>query len=95
MTTMNKTPETFVAGETVTFWQGESRRSVEVISVDGNEVIANVAGELMLFAPRESDGWHVALGESEFAVMPDMIRHPKPVPPVKVPLWDRIAEFFA
>lgn len=89
-----QTPEKFVAGETVSFYHGDDQFSVEVVGVDGDEVIANVHGELMVFAPR-ADGKHVALGEPEFAVMPDMIFHPKPVAPVKVSLFNRVVEFFA
>lgn len=90
-----QTPEKFVVGEFVTFYHGEDRFPVEVTAVNGDEVTAEVSyGREVVFTPR-ADGKHVALGQHEYAVMPDVIAHPKPVAPVKVTLWDRIAEFFA
>ena len=93
--TENQTPETFVVGETVTFYRGDDRYSVEVIGVDGDVVRAKVFGEVMVFTPRASDGMHVKLGSPDFEVMPDMIYHPEPVEPVKVSFWKRIANLFS
>lgn len=95
--TENQTPEKFVVGETVTFYHGEDQYPVEVISVDGDEVVAKVFGQLRLFIPR-ADGKHVLPGEPEFTIMPDMIFHAEPVmpaaEPVKVSLWKRITKKF-
>lgn len=77
--TVATSPETFVAGETVTYYRGENRMPVQVVSVDGDEVIANIYGDLVIFKPRASDGMHVKEGSPDYEVLPEMIYHPKPV----------------
>ena len=90
-----QTPETFVVGETVSFYHGEDIYSVKVIDVNGDEVLANVFGEVKVFVPR-ADGKHVALGEPEYAVLPDMIFHatqPQSSAPQET-FRDRLTDFF-
>ena len=91
--TTTKAPEKFVVGETVGFYTGEHRTSVEVVGVTGEEVIANVFGELVVFVPR-ADGKYVAEGSRETDVMPDMIFRLTEAP-TKVSFWGRVAKRFA
>jgi ribosomal protein S19 len=87
-----QTPEKFVVGETVSFYHGEDHYPVEVIGVDGDKVLANVFGEVKVFAPR-SDGKHVVEGSRDTDVLPDMIFHSKrPVP--EETLRDRLTDRF-
>lgn len=94
----NKTPEKFVVGETVGFYHGEDIRDAIVTAVNGDEVTAKVGrNREMVFTPR-ADGQHVAVGTTpEFAIMPDMIFHPKPASPVekKLSFWGRVAKMFS
>lgn len=73
--TETKTPETFVTGETVTYYEGEYRKDVQVVAVDGDRVTVAVYGDLVTFAPRVSDGMHVELGSPDHEVLPTMIYH--------------------
>lgn len=75
--------EPYKKGDKVTLYVGESQTTVEVVSVDGNEVTVNHYGDLVIFAPRASDGMMVKLGSPDYEVLPTMIYRRRPRPEQK------------
>lgn len=89
--------EPYTKGEKVTLYVGEDQTTVDVVSVDGDEVTVNHYGELVIFAPRASDGMMVKLGSPDHEVMPTMIyrRRPRAQKVAKKSVLDKLVEFFA
>ena len=94
MTQATTTEKTFEAGEVVDFYQGEYRSKVEVVSVDGDEVVALVAGGRVIFTPRPSDGMLVKLGSPDYEVLPTMIYRREDKAPAKAGFLKKVADFF-
>lgn len=90
--TETKTPETFVTGETVSYYHGEYRMDVKVVAVDGDRVTVAVYGDLVTFTPRPSDGMFVKLGSPDHEVLPTMIYHREVPAPKKA---NAVATFFS
>jgi hypothetical protein len=58
---LNKIPEKFHVGETVTFWQGVKRSSVKVTTVEGNEItVIDRLGQEMKFKASKTNSTYVA-----------------------------------
>lgn len=89
------TEKPFAVGEFADFYEGEYRSKVEVIAVDGDEVTALVAGELVIFTPRPSDGMLVKLGSPDHEVMPTMIYRRAVTAEEKQGFFNRVKSFFA
>lgn len=79
--TVATSPETFVVDETVSYFEGEHRTEVKVVSVKGDRVTVDAYGQKVTFAPRASDGMHVKEGSPDHEVMPTMIYHRNPEAP--------------
>lgn len=78
MTQQDKTPETFVVGETVGFYQMEDLYTVKVVAVRGGEVtIDDINGFKRIFEYRAFDGQYVALHTEDGEDSPDIIFHLK------------------
>lgn len=48
---------------------------MQVVAVNGREVIVHLYGQEEKSRSRPSDGKHVALGHEDYVVMPDLIFH--------------------
>jgi hypothetical protein len=89
--------EPYTKGEKVSLYIGESQTTVEVVSVDGDEVTVNHYGELVIFTPRASDRMMVKLGSPDHEVMPTMIYRPESAPAqvAKKSFFEKVVDFFA
>ena len=87
----------YAKDEKVTLYVGEDQTTVDVVSVDGDEVTINHYGELIIFAPRASDGMMVKLGSPDHEVMPTMIyrRRPRAQKVAKKSFFEKVVDFFA